>query len=974
MTTNKIPTNCDEIRKSFVNYFEQRGHKFVASSSLIPANDNTLLFTNAGMVQFKDIFLGKEKRSYKRAVTCQKCVRAGGKHNDLENVGYTKRHHTFFEMLGNFSFGDYFKREAIQYAWDFLTQALKINPEKLWITVHHNDEEAAKIWLDEIKINPKHFSKCGDKDNFWAMGEIGPCGYCSEIYYDYGATFAGDPPGYVAGESPKCDFLNSSSSSLGIPQGASERATGVYKDIHEDCERNLQHSGSPKCDEDERYVEIWNLVFMEFERDQQGKLTKLPNPSIDTGMGLERIAAVMQEEITHGDNYEIDIFRKVVNEAFNAINIKDVFGKYIKSGQAKITDIAEIKAPDSLPIKNVEIIDPKLRLAMRVVCDHARAAAFLIADGLAPSNEGRGYVLRKIIRRAVRFLYLLGFRRSFFWQFAKIWAKSELMGNEQYYPELVAAATGENKSSIELIIKNEEDQFIKTLERGIDKFEEIISNLSGSNIIPGAQVFYLYDTFGFPLEVTKEMAKEKNLAVDEDGFNQELEKQRQNSRAASVGKFAASGLKLDISGATKFVGYTQDECDSEIIALYKTDGTKTNTLAKDEEGIIILDVTPFYAESGGQVGDSGEIFFADDGFFLVEDTKKYGSVHLHYGKMIKGNLTLKQNIHAVINTDRHQAIKLNHSAAHLLHKAIRMVLGEHATQRGSLVDDKRLRFDITHFAAMTSEEIKEIECIVNQQIRNNLIVTTEEKSLQQAKAEGVMALFDEKYGEVVRVVKMGDFSAELCGGTHVTRTGDIGIFKIIIETSIAAGVRRVEAATGENARLWYEENVSNYNAITQMLKTDHKQTIPRIQQLIAANTALEKEIKKLQANALTAQGDDFMRDVIEVNGTKILVKEMPNADAKTLRQAVDQFKQKLPSAIILLATVQNDKAHLIVGVTPDCLDKIKANEIIQYIVPKLDGSGGGRSEMAQGGGTNVAALADSLADVRTWIERIIVND
>jgi len=927
MNNTKLPTTCDAIRTRFIEYFtnlKDYEHQHVESSSLVPANDKTLLFTNAGMVQFKDLFLGKEKRSYKRAVTCQKCMRAGGKHNDLENVGYTKRHHTFFEMLGNFSFGDYFKKDAIKFAWDFLTQELKINPAKLWVTVHHKDAEAAKIWLEEIKINKNLFSKCGDKDNFWAMGDTGPCGYCSEIYYDYGDQFAGDPPGDNANEG-------------------------------------------------ERYVEIWNLVFMEFERDAKGNLTKLPNPSIDTGMGLERIAAVMQENETHGDNYEIDVFRWFKILMLNDIGAAEEITRLQKSGAVTYTtaiDVLVDRPNGQTEIVRMEIPethDPKLKLdlqlALRVIADHSRAAAFLIADNvLPPSNEGKGYVLRKIIRRAVRFLYALGFRRPYFYRLARIWGMPEYKTIGIFSPELESV-----KEKIGNTIEAEEKQFLKTLERGIVTFEAIVDKLNGSKIISGAHVFYLYDTFGFPLEVTKEMAREKNLTVDEEGFNRELEKQREASRAAGTNKFAASDFKLNMDTPTKFVGYTQNECETTIIALYKTDGTKTDTLAQDEEGIIVLAQTPFYAESGGQVGDSGEIFGDHSASFEVTDTKKNGQIYLHYGKIKNGIFANDERVRAKINVERRRAIELNHSSAHLLHKAIRETLGDHATQRGSMVDDKRLRFDITHFSAITSEEMRKIEQIVNQQIRNNLAVITEEKSLQQAKAEGVMALFDEKYGEVVRVVKMGDFSSELCGGTHVTRTGDIGVFKIILETSVAAGVRRIEAATGENALAFYEEFADNCHAIAQLLKTDHKQIIPKIQQLIASNTALEKEIKKLQTQAIAAQSDDFMSDVVEAKGVKILVKEMENIDVKVLRQNVDQLKQKLQSAVILLATIQDDKAQLIAGVTQDCVDKIKAGEIIKYITSKIDGSGGGRADMAQGGGTKITALKEELEKTKEWI-------
>jgi len=884
----------DEIRQKFIDYFVTHEHQHVSSSSLIPVNDNTLLFTNAGMVQFKDLFLGKEKPIYRRAVTCQKCLRAGGKHNDLENVGYTKRHHTFFEMLGNFSFGDYAKYEAIKYAWEFLTVVLKIEPQKLLVTVHEKDEEAAKIWLEEMKVDPACFSKCGDADNFWAMGETGPCGYCSEIYYDYGDGFVGIRPSVAGGD------------------------TG------------------------DRYVEIWNLVFMEFERDEKGKLTKLPKPSIDTGMGLERIAAVMQQDEIKkagrsvGDNYESDIFRPLASIIMVRCGFSDAgWGKYDAS--------------------------------VRVIVDHIRAIVFLIMDGVLPSNEGRGYVLRKIIRRATRHMYLIhkgiNSSRNSFDQIACELCVELVKVMRGIYHEISDA----QQRSINEVLNNEITKFAITLENGIKCFEQEIATLTATvtqpiATIPGVIAFNLYDTYGFPLDLTMEMAKERGFNVDLDSFNREMAIQRENSRAAS--KFAVDSFRFDIGdnvnnifdAATTFVGYEQNECDSKIVMLCKRGGAVVDCLVNGEEGIVVLDTTPFYAEAGGQVGDSGGIFIGSDDFFVVNDTKKYGKIYLHYGQVKKGTLRCNDDVmvRAVINHDRRRTITLNHSTAHLLHRALQMVLGEHALQRGSLVDDKKLRFDFTHFNALTAEEIREIESVVNREIRNNLAVTTAVTSLADAKASGVLALFDEKYGDKVRVVKMGEFSQELCGGTHVARTGDIGVFKITVETSIAAGVRRLEAVTGENVLSWFEELANKH--------------MSELYQLEVNNANLKKEIANLQTKMALSKSTDLIDRAIEVAGVKVLVAALDNIDVKNLRVTLDNLKQQMQCAVILLASVTDNKIQLVAGVTSNCITKVKANEIIQHLVLKIDGSGGGRSDMAQGGGTKVVALADALADIKQWIE------
>lgn len=876
-----------EIRQAFLDYFERHGHAVVSSSSLIPAGDPTLLFTNAGMVQFKDVFLGSEKRQSTRAVTAQRCMRASGKHNDLENVGYTTRHHTFFEMLGNFSFGDYFKREAIHYAWEFLTKELGIDPQRLWVTVHEKDTEAEKLWQEEFKkTNTKvqGISHCGDKDNFWAMGDTGPCGYCSEIFYDHGKKLQGDPPG-------------------GKLEG-------------------------------ERYVEIWNLVFMQFERDSHGKLTPLPKPSVDTGMGLERIAAVMQG--VH-DNYAIDMFAQIHGE----------FVKILKSKfsvSAAILDSAEAK------------------IASRVVADHIRAAVFLIAEGIMPSNERAGYVLRSVIRRAVYHLYRLGVRQPFFFQFTFPLVHTL----ENAYPELQLE---KRQTQIASVIEQEEIKFLDALDRGIKILDQELAQLK-HNVIPGLVVFNLHDTYGFPAILTSEIARQRNLILDQAGFEAAMEKQRETSRAAQ--KFSAtSTVKISLDDATEFVGYTQNNCIGKIRGLFKKDGTKVESLELGEAGIIVLDKTVFYAGSGGQIGDTGEIY-SELGVFTVQDTQKYGVLCLHHGEVTKGSFALNDAVTAAIDEERRQAIRLNHSTTHLLHTGLRFVLGDHAMQRGSLVDDKKLRFDFTHMAALTAEELRELEQIVNREIRANLQVQTTVKSLEEAKQEQVFALFGEKYGDEVRVVKMGDFSKELCGGTHVNATGEIGLFKIVAETSVAAGVRRIEAVTGENALTWLHEIEVELKNAGQFLGVGTTQVVDRLQQTLAEKHLLEKELINLKNEKVASKSQSLADHAVSVGSVRVLAAQLANVDSKALRLAVDSLKQQLSSAVLVLATIVNDnKIQLIVGVTKDLLDKIKANELLQYVAEQIDGSGGGRADMAQGGGTKIVALESALASVVPWVKNIL---
>ncbi len=880
---NKIYKTLD-IRKAFLDYFERHKHEVVASSSLVPAGDPTLFFTNAGMVQFKGVFLGQEKRKYTRAVTAQRCLRASGKHNDLEMVGYTNRHHTFFEMLGNFSFGDYFKKEAIHYAWDFLTKELGIDPGRLWVTVHEKDQEAEGLWRAEFKksqAEAQGLSHCGDKDNFWAMGETGPCGYCSEIYYDHGEDLAGDPPG-------------------GKNEG-------------------------------ERYVEIWNLVFMQFERDTQGKLIPLPKPSIDTGMGLERIAAAMQGVY---DNYDIDIFVELRNKFMEVLHSK--------------CNIA------------MQSIKPEAaRIASRVVVDHIRAAVFLIADGVIPANEKTGYVLRSIIRRAVYYLYRIGVQKPLFFQL--VYPLVKLLGED--YPEV---GLEEAQDQIAATIEQEEIKFLDTLDRGLKIFESEIAKLKGKTI-PGIVAFNLHDTYGLPIILTAEIARERGLHLDQAGFEVEMEKQRETSRAACKID-NSSTLKLVVDVDTNFVGYTENKCLTKICGLFKKDGTPLENIKVGEEGIIVLEKTPFYAESGGQVGDSGEIYLGDKGVFVVQDTQKQPTFYLHYGYMAKGSFSADAEVTAEIDTVRRQMIRLNHSTTHLLHTSLRSVLGEHAMQRGSSVDNKRLRFDFTHSSVLTPKEISDIEQMVNAQIRANLAVKTTSKALEDAKREGAFALFGEKYGDEVRVVSMGHVSQELCGGTHVSNTGEIGLFKIVAEIGIAAGVRRIEAVTGENALLRVDRLESELKGASQLLGVGLDQVLDKIKQIIEEKRGQDKELSRLNGELMVVKNKELAKQAIDVNGVSVLSIKVPEVDSKILRQMVDALKQQLISAVVVLATVNNEKIQLIAGATKDLLDKIKANELLQHITKQIDGSGGGRADMAQGGGANISALQKALDSVLPWIK------
>lgn len=873
-----------QIRQAFLDYFKEHGHAVVSSSSLLPAGDPTLLFTNSGMMQFKSVFLGQEKRANNRAVTVQRCIRASGKHNDLENVGYTNRHHTFFEMLGNFSFGDYFKKEAIHYAWEFLTQVLGIEPQKLWITIHEKDKETEKLWQEEFtntNAQAQGLSYCGDKDNFWAMGDTGPCGYCSEIFYDHGAHLPGDPPG------------------------------GKF--------------------EGERYVEIWNLVFMQFERDKAGNLTPLPKPSIDTGMGLERITAVMQDVY---DNYKTDDFVQM-NNYFTHI-LKDRF---------------QID-PDGL--KSAEA-----NIAARVIADHIRSSVFLIAEGIMPSNERAGYVLRSIIRRASYYLYRLGVRQPFFFEFT--YPLLKILGD--VYPEL---QLDKKQDQVACAIQQEEIKFLDTLDRGVKILDQEIVKLT-NNIIPGSVIFNLHDTYGFPAILTAEIARARNLLCDQAGFDIAMSAQREASRSAS--KFSANKLKLDVIGTTEFTGYEQSKSKGKIIGIFTKDGAKIEFLSHNQEGIIILDKTCFYAESGGQIGDSGEIYSQDSSdFFVVTDTQKYGAIFLHYGYVASGSFSLKTTVVAEVNQAQRQATTISHSATHLLHTALGMILGNHAMQRGSSVDDKKLRFDFTHTSALTETELYDIELIVNSQIRANLTVDTEIKSLEDAKKDNVFALFGEKYGDEVRVVKMGDFSRELCGGTHVGRTGDIGLFKITCETSVAAGVRRIEGVTGNNALNFIYEISRQLKELGQLLGVGNALISGKINQLLEDKTKQEQELIGLKKEKATNASQSLINQAICIGDFQLLSVKIDNTDIKELRVALDTLKQSLKSAVIVLGTITADcKVQLIVGVTANLVDKFKANELLQYLVKQVDGSGGGRADMAQGGGIDINGLTNALNSVSVWL-------
>ncbi|SDS54794.1 alanyl-tRNA synthetase [Halopseudomonas litoralis] len=866
-----------DIREAFLRFFEEKGHTRVASSSLVPANDPTLLFTNAGMNQFKDCFLGLEKRAYTRATSSQKCVRAGGKHNDLENVGYTARHHTFFEMLGNFSFGDYFKRDAILYAWEFLTSDkwLNLPSEKLWVTVYASDDEAYDIWTREVGVPAERMVRIGDNkgapyasDNFWAMGDTGPCGPCSEIFFDHGPEIWGGPP------------------------------------------------GSPEEDGD-RYIEIWNNVFMQFNRTADGVMHPLPAPSVDTGMGLERISAVLQHV---NSNYEIDLFQSLLNAAAQAIGCSN-------EGQA----------------------------SLKVVADHIRSCSFLIADGVLPSNEGRGYVLRRIIRRACRHGNKLGATGSFFHKIVP--ALAEEMGDA--FTELKM-----QQAQIERVLKAEEEQFAKTLEQGLRILEQDLAGLEGSEI-PGDIVFKLYDTYGFPMDLTGDIARERDLTIDEAGFEVAMQAQRERARSASqFGVDYNQVVKID--GETRFDGYTATVGSARIVALYR-DGQAVDRLNEGDSGVVVLDQTPFYAESGGQVGDTGYLESAGVRFD-VRDTTKAGGAHLHHGVMGSGSLHRGASIRAVVDNSVREATKGNHSATHLLHAALRKVLGEHVQQKGSLVDSQRLRFDFSHFEAIRPEQLRELERLVNEQILQNSAVDIEITDIETAKAKGAMALFGEKYGEEVRVLTMGGgFSVELCGGTHVDRTGDIGLFRIISEGGIASGVRRIEAITGQAALDWVNQAEEQLGQAAQMVKGSRDNLLDKLAAVIDRNRQLEKELEQLKAKAASAAGNDLAGEAQQLGGMNVLVKRLDGLDGKALLALIDQLKNKLGSAVILLGGELDGKVVLVAGVTKDLTTRLKAGDLIRNTTQAVGGKGGGRPDMAQGGGTDVAALDAALASAAEWI-------
>ncbi|RKZ75056.1 MAG: alanine--tRNA ligase [Candidatus Parabeggiatoa sp. nov. 3] len=867
-----------ELRQTFLDYFESKGHTIVQSGPLVPANDPTLLFTNAGMVQFKETFLGLEPRNYTRAATCQRCVRAGGKHNDLENVGYTARHHTFFEMLGNFSFGDYFKRKAIQMAWEFLTQVIKLPPEKLWVTVYEQDDEAADIWLKELKVDPARFSRCGETDNFWSMGDTGPCGPCSEIFYDHGPEIAGGPP------------------------------------------------GSPD-QEGDRYIEIWNLVFMQYNRDAQGHKTPLPKPSVDTGMGLERLAAVMQN--VHS-NYQIDLFQSLIQS---------------------IADIIQSHS-DSPPLEKKGCGD-------FVIADHIRASAFLIVDGVIPSNEGRGYVLRRIIRRAIRHGHQLGLREPFFYRLVS--ALNEKMGAA--YPELT-----QNQAVVERILKQEEERFNETLDRGMRLLEQAIADLPDKRI-PGDLIFKLYDTYGFPTDLTGDIARERDLTLDMDGFEREMEAQRTRARNAGQFEMDLSQQAQTTDCQSEFTGYEQVQDESIVTALFYQ-GKPINSLKAGQSGQVILEHTPFYAESGGQIGDKGQLMQGET-VFEIQDTQKRGKAHVHIGQLTTGTIQLGEPLQAKIDQEARQATARNHSATHLMHAALRQTLGEHVKQKGSLVEPQRLRFDFSHFEPVTTAQLAQIEHLVNQQILRNTAVQTRIMAIEEAMNSGAMALFGEKYDAQVRVLSIGDYSTELCGGTHVQQAGDIGLFKIVSETGTAAGVRRIEALTGTRALDWVAQAEQTLNQLMTLVKTGQESLPDRIAQLLEQNRSFEKEISRLQGKLASNQGSDLASQAIEINGIKVLAAELKNMDVKQLRITLDQLKEKLGTAAILLATVKDSKISLIAGVTKNATDKIKAGDLMTHIAKQVGGKGGGRPDMAQGGGNDPSQLKGALESVTEWVRNKI---
>ncbi|MGO1395059.1 MAG: alanine--tRNA ligase [Halomonas sp.] len=864
-----------EIRQAFLTYFEEQEHTIVPTSSLVPGNDPTLLFTNAGMVPFKDVFLGRDPRPYVRATSAQRCVRAGGKHNDLDNVGYTARHHTFFEMLGNFSFGDYFKRDAIRFAWVFLTQTLGLPKDKLWVTVHISDDEAERIWKDEIGIDPERFSKL-DEDNFWQMGDTGPCGPSSEIFFDHGPEVWGGPP------------------------------------------------GSPEEDGD-RYIEIWNLVFMQFDRDAQGTLNPLPKPSIDTGMGLERVAAVMQG--VHS-NYEIDLFQNLLQAA------------------AKATGHPDTTTP-----------------SLRVIADHIRSCAFLIADGVLPSNEGRGYVLRRIIRRAIRHGHKLGANDPFFHKLIE--ALDAEMGDA--YPELREAS-----GQIARVLLKEEEQFARTLDHGMGLLNAVLAELDGK-VLPGETVFKLYDTYGFPFDLTADVCRERGVTLDEVGFQQALEAQRDRARAAS--QFGADySASIELEGETSFTGYDLLQDQAKVTALVDSEGSALTALEAGQKGVVVLDRTPFYGESGGQVGDTG-CLYVDGGRFQVTDTQKQSGHHLHQGIMLEGALSVGASVRGEVDASLRTATIRNHSVTHLLHKALRMVLGDHVQQKGSLVNAERLRFDFSHFEPMTAEQLAEVERLVNEQILANAPTHIEQMSLDQAKAKGAAALFEAKYADNVRVLTIGadDFSIELCGGTHVARSGDIGCCHVMSEVGIASGVRRIEAITGENALTYFREQEARLERLGERLKTKPEQVEARVESLVERNRSLEKELEQLKAKLASAAGSDMLSQVQEINGVKLLATQLEGVSGKDLRGILDQLKNKLSSGVIILGVADEaaGKVSLIAGVTQDLTSRVKAGELVNHVASQVGGKGGGRPDMAQAGGSQPEALPDALKSVPVWLENTL---
>lgn len=863
-----------EIRQKFLDYFAARDHEIVSSSSLVPANDPTLLFTNAGMVQFKDVFLGDEKRERIRATSSQRCVRAGGKHNDLENVGYTARHHTFFEMLGNFSFGDYFKREAIQFAWEFLTEELGLPADRLWVTVYQDDDEAADIWLNEMKVDSERFSRLGEKDNFWAMGDTGPCGPCSEIFYDHGPDVAGGPP------------------------------------------------GSPDEDGD-RYIEIWNLVFMQFERKADGSMTPLPKPSVDTGAGLERVAAVLQH--VHS-NYEIDLFAELISDI------------------AQITGTADLQ-----------------NNSLRVIADHIRSCAFLVVDGVTPSNEGRGYVLRRIIRRAVRHGYRLGVKEVFFYKIVASLAR--VMG--EAYPELL-----ERQAYVEKTLNEEEQQFARTLENGMTILEKAIGELSGS-VIAGETVFKLYDTYGFPVDLTADIAREHNLTLDMPGFEAAMEIQRDQARAAS--NFSAVE-KLDLDGLEKtvFSGYASLQSEAQIVGIFSPANEKLDIVPANSEVLIILDTTPFYAESGGQIGDAG-LLESDEARFEVSDTQKQSDIFIHKGRLTSGKLKIGDSVRALVAGNDRAAITLNHSATHLMNAALRSVLGDHVLQKGSLVEADRLRFDFSHGAPVSAEEIRRIEEQVNAEILANSEVSKEVMPIEAARSKGALALFGEKYGEEVRVVSMGgDYSVEFCGGCHVDRTGDIGLFKIVSESGISAGVRRIEAVTGHGALALIEREQDVLREASSLLKTGTDNLLDKLSGLLSQNKALEKQLAQLKAQMAASAGDDLGSRAVELAGIKVLVANLEGFNPKSLRDTVDQLKNKLGDSVIVLACAAEGKVNLVAGVSKALTDRIKAGELVNMVAEQVGGKGGGRPDMAMAGGSQPENLSVALESVQPWLEARLV--